>query len=490
VQWSKPLRTALSEGTFNASRARSSLLSNGAIIAPALVTVISLLIYLSALPKSLAAASFGADGGELITASTTLGIAHPPGYPLYIVIGKTFSWLPFGSTAARFNLFSAVATSIGVGVVTYILTTRNGRVSRSTLPATGLGLALALTPIVWGQAIIAEVYGLQLALVALFALAIVRGHSPAKIGLALGLSISGHLAAILLIPLAIWRIEKSASALMRCLAGMLAGLAPFLLLPLLASGNSPIIWGNPTSLRGWWWLVSARLYQPNVFALPPDLWPARFLDWIESGVLLPLMVWLLLAIVSVARAKEKDWKLSAAMTVSALAYTVYAFTYRANDAAVLLLPGIVLATIVAGRWLLEEPRPTLWLIPIVMAGLLILTPGSFSAATIEDEVAARIDQIPRQAIVLTPGDASIAALWYFHHVEGHRPDLVIVDGNMFQFDWYRQRLSRDHPMLFVPSADDLGAFETKNRRVWPVCHLTLFKDQVSCILPNESLAHE
>jgi hypothetical protein len=30
------------------------------------------------------------DSGELITVAYTLGIAHPPGYPLYTLLGKVF----------------------------------------------------------------------------------------------------------------------------------------------------------------------------------------------------------------------------------------------------------------------------------------------------------------------------------------------------------------------------------------------------------------
>ena len=44
---------------------------------------------------------FVGDSGELAAAVHTLGVAHPPGYPLYVLLGKLFSVLvpigrPFG----------------------------------------------------------------------------------------------------------------------------------------------------------------------------------------------------------------------------------------------------------------------------------------------------------------------------------------------------------------------------------------------------------
>src|SRR5271157_3897453 len=46
------------------------------------------------------------DSPETITSTYTLGISHPPGYPLFTMAGKVFSLLPVGSPAFRINLFA------------------------------------------------------------------------------------------------------------------------------------------------------------------------------------------------------------------------------------------------------------------------------------------------------------------------------------------------------------------------------------------------
>ena len=49
------------------------------------------------------------DTGEMVSVAHTLGIAHPPGYPLYTIISKIWLLLlPFGSEGYRLNVLSAV----------------------------------------------------------------------------------------------------------------------------------------------------------------------------------------------------------------------------------------------------------------------------------------------------------------------------------------------------------------------------------------------
>ena len=57
------------------------------------------------------------DSGELITAAYGLGVAHPPGYPIFCIVGKAFSMLPVGSVAWRLNLMSAFFTAASAGVL-------------------------------------------------------------------------------------------------------------------------------------------------------------------------------------------------------------------------------------------------------------------------------------------------------------------------------------------------------------------------------------
>ena len=58
------------------------------------------------------------DSGELTTAVAVLGIPHPTGYPLYVLLGKLWTLLfPVGSIAWRMSLFSAACGALACGLL-------------------------------------------------------------------------------------------------------------------------------------------------------------------------------------------------------------------------------------------------------------------------------------------------------------------------------------------------------------------------------------
>ena len=73
------------------------------------------------------------DSGELVTAVHLLGIPHPTGYPLYVLLGKLWTLLvPFGSIAWRMSLFSA-ACAAAASAALFLLARREARLD--PLPA-------------------------------------------------------------------------------------------------------------------------------------------------------------------------------------------------------------------------------------------------------------------------------------------------------------------------------------------------------------------
>jgi tetratricopeptide (TPR) repeat protein len=116
------------------------------------------------------------DSGEFIATSYTLGIPHPPGTPLYVLIGRIFSLLPLGNVHLAVNLLSSLASALGV-LFTFLVTVRfmrlaqvrhaagGQRTSADEVIAWAAGAAAAFfaafSNTYWGSAIEAEVYGLS-----------------------------------------------------------------------------------------------------------------------------------------------------------------------------------------------------------------------------------------------------------------------------------------------------------------------------------------
>jgi len=98
-----------------------SLLRN---LPPVILTILLMAVYLASMAPGLTWANYGADGGDLITAAATGGVAHPTGYPLYLIFARLFQLLPIGSLAFRTNLMSALATTFAA-VLVYDLVTQS-----------------------------------------------------------------------------------------------------------------------------------------------------------------------------------------------------------------------------------------------------------------------------------------------------------------------------------------------------------------------------
>jgi len=108
------------------------------------------------------------DSGEFIAASATLGVPHPPGTPLYVLLGRVFAMFPIADVARRVNWMSALMSSITI-LFTYLITCKiarrvipededgGGRAIPYVAAVTAAFLAAFATTF-WDNAIEAEVY--------------------------------------------------------------------------------------------------------------------------------------------------------------------------------------------------------------------------------------------------------------------------------------------------------------------------------------------
>jgi len=121
------------------------------LLVPLGVFLVLLTIYLRTLLRTMV----DQDSGELVAAAHTLGIAHPTGYPLWLLLGRAFDCLPVGGTSAfRVGLASAVPGAAAGALVSLLAL----RLTAQPLPAGAAGLAFGLWYPCWSQSVRAEVY--------------------------------------------------------------------------------------------------------------------------------------------------------------------------------------------------------------------------------------------------------------------------------------------------------------------------------------------
>lgn len=432
-------------------------------------------VYLSTLAPGLTWANSGSDGGDLITAAYTGGIAHPTGYPLYLLLARLFQTIPIGSLAYRTNLMSAVFAALSAVLIYELVTCtlRDLNVNHGWLPGLTAGLAFGLAPLVWSQAVITEVYTLQAFLTALILYLYILPTPRLETirGLVLGWAMGNHITTIFLTPLIFLdfpaadgdRAQRSASSLTRQLIGFAIGLSLYLTLPLRALSGPPVNWGNPLSLRRFWWLVSGELYQS--YYLQPQMAEigGRVQAW--ASLLVQQFGWLgMLAGVFALILLFKPTRLYLSTLWIGFAYTAFSLVYSSDDSHLYLIPvylsfavwiglgiGSILGRISSGS------RGLLW-----GAGILVAAYIGFHAFNVSLQIDASQDQqaemfgrrvmseVPKDALVFVNGDRAVFTVWYFHFALGERPDMIVIAEELLHFDWYQETLQDAYPALDMP----------------------------------------
>lgn len=452
---------------------QSWLRQNQKVLFSAGTAVFTFLVYALTLAPDLTWQAGSGDGGELITAAVTLGIPHPPGYPTYVLLGKLTSLLPFEPIACRFHLFSALCAAIASGLLTAATKKIAAKSEFSISSPLSIipGLVFAFSPLVWDQAVVAEVYTLNLLIIAAFLWALLGERPSFIIGLFWGLSLTTHLTSLFLLPLAL--VFTAPKTWGKLVAGALLGASPYLLLPILAQQGSPspVLWGNPTTVEGWWWLVSGQIYQANQFSLPlSKFWP-RSTVWVDTfAQQLAIFGWLLLLLsgwivrYDHSTVLKKWWGLA----VTGIFYLIYALFYNTQDAIVLTLPAWLVFSLCLTPALSKLGNRS-FILPVMALLLHLLSHNGANNHNIRQQAEQVLKPAPSGALLLTSGDPDIFALWYFHHVEGQRPDIILVDDNLFAFDWYRHNLKRQYPTLRALEKDNLTLFVTANKQQMAIC---------------------
>lgn len=126
----------------------------------ALWVVIAVLpIYLLTMSRTVGAA----DTFEFQVTAPVMGVVHPTGYPLYLILGKLWTLVPVGSMAWRLNVGTAVyGVGAAVGVLWLMwLLVRVADEQLAGMVGVVTAVVFGLRPTFWGQAIAAEVYSLH-----------------------------------------------------------------------------------------------------------------------------------------------------------------------------------------------------------------------------------------------------------------------------------------------------------------------------------------
>jgi hypothetical protein len=458
-------------------------------LAPPIVGAVTFVAYLRTLMPGIA---FG-DWAEMQTVPHILGIAHPTGYPTYIVLAWLAELVPIGSVAFRANLLSAVLVSLALALATAV----SIRLGVRPLIAIAAGICTGAVGTVWAAATVAEVNPLHL----FFAAALIHRalvweerrdvRDLAIGGLLVGLSLGNHLLTIFIAPFValfvLWVGRREILArpwiLLAGAGAAVVGVMVYLYIPIVASRVPPpaLEYNHPVTLDAVWWLISGTQFRgqfdflsaagPGKFiASLPGLWDllvgraTPVLPFLGAGGL-AVLVWrrpafgamcvaiLVLGCYVWANYLELEhyllvpWLIvgiGAAVGLQAIAEAVGVALSRAgldrlgSQSNVGLVGHVGVVGVAVGC------------VGLVLAGL--LASANWSAAdrsrdtSGSDYVNTVMASLPQNAAILSEWDAS-TPLWHGQQVLGLRPDVIVVDDSNIVYEGWVTREKRIESLI-------------------------------------------
>ncbi|MGD0115649.1 MAG: DUF2723 domain-containing protein [Dehalococcoidia bacterium] len=453
-----------------------------------LTGLLAFLVYL----RTLAPTVMWYDMGELTTTSYVLGIAHNTGYPLYILLGKLFTFLPVGDVAYRVNLMSAVFAALTVSTVFLIV----HELTKSRFAALVGALVLAFSSTFWANANWAESYSMNAFSTALITLLLLRWRESGKpwqlylAFLVFGLSLGNHRLILLLAPGILAFVWSGRQALDRrrlisCGLVFLLGLSVYLYLPIRAAQHPALSWAQPANFHTY-----LKMFLTGDSS--GQFWNFAFLGRLNILALFPLNEFSVFGLALAAMGLVYAWRRRRVLAVYGLLLCVLvgfvALTYSIHNVYNYLIPAYLVLAIWAGCGAaallsfglqLADVRRLRWaqsgqyfFSPLAAAVLLLLPvwlaarnlprvdrSDDYSAHDFALTTLARVQ--PHSTIITDSWTAS--PLWYAQLVEGYRHDVLVS------------------PLFSVPGEDINGFIEEQLRQGRPVYVAEGLRGDVSAI---------
>ena len=422
------------------------------------------------------------DSGELAAAAATLGVPHPTGYPLLMILGHVATVLLPGRDIMALNILNAILFGIGSGVMTLlfsrILRTSFGEEKEDwkvPVIAASAALLVAMTTVWWGQGTGFEAYGLHALLLPLVMLTFliyleqegsrnkVTSLMPTRSGwlfsLVLGLAFANHMTTIILAPAFLYLFFRtfgfSSGAFRRIVAlipGFLLGLLPYLYIPIRAAANPPVNWGRTTTFSRFLNHITGEQFRDFMFQFQVL---GDQLGWYFAH--LPsefLYIGLLLALVGVVTLVQRSRPLGIFTALLFLFCLFYSGTYAIKE----IEPYFMTATLAVGIWVMYG----LWeivrrfggiagaaagLVMVLLSGLLHYSAVDQSDNTMVEDLARNImNPLPENAVLLTTRwDIFLAGTMYLQYAEGFRPDVSVINVNMLHDRAYLSQVLEQNP---------------------------------------------
>jgi Protein O-mannosyl-transferase TMEM260-like len=409
------------------------------------------------------------DSSELIFGATTLGIPHPPAYPVFCMLGKAFYlFMPFGNAAYRVNLMSAFFGALTCFMVFVVV---RGLVPKgpARLPVSmSAALLLAFTGPFWAQSVVTEVYTINSFLLTVLAYFLMRHDREKDVAwlhasaFTFGLAFATHQSALFILPAYILYYALAGGVVRRpervFVSAFFAmfGYSAMLYVPVRSATHPPINIGAPETLPGLDWVLKLTEYVDTLKAVPAKLailvGGEGALYGLGAAVFCLAAAWVLrkkpyflfllfsaaacyagIHILNAGNAGAAKWGLLSKFYIPALLFAIptaaaavgYAFS---------MLPdggdgnGRTAAFAFAAWILICLPAVSLWYNYSQVDNSHNFFAFDFGSNTLKS--------VMQDGALFAQGDNGIFPLWYLQGQEHYRDDVLVMHTQLLTFDWY------------------------------------------------------
>ncbi|MFC1705670.1 protein O-mannosyl-transferase family [Planctomycetota bacterium] len=449
------------------------------------------------------------DAGEFACIAATGGVAHPPGYPTYVLLLRLATVLAGQDPAWTANSLSALSAAVAVAFAYLLARHGMGRLGSFFAAAIWAGTAEF-----WLQATTAEVYALANATIVIalwLGFRAIRARSAAGLGgacLVFGLGFGVHHTVILAVPAlavaALWDWPGSRRSVVLwclCCGGFSAGLLTYAYLPLASLSNPPFDSGNPETLTELWNMVTmsfTHAMADRQRTLENTLGIFRFYGFLHLTQFPAVLTLLGLGGVwwSLSARPRTYWNSMGILYLSTgplfLLYLNPGHgTFNETGFRVFYLPAHLVFSLWLGRaieWItlacfgeMRTARTQRAAYALFLSGVVALPPGLVCYRYGDQDLRDNrvffdygrnlLANVAQDGLLLTGGDKPLLAVWYQHFVEGERRDVSVFHLAASANRSYRLMACQQYPSLRrslreTCSVEEFVESELRHRRVF------------------------
>jgi len=468
------------------------------------------------------------DAGDLVTASATFGVPHPPGYPLYTFLGWLLTRMPVATPAFLVTVLSFIPHALTVSVI-YLFVFR---LTKNRFSALFSSLTLAGNYVFFHYSITPEVFALLDFFSAVILYFAVIMHQKKKtpmmywylLAFLFGLALSHHPFIVLLIPSVVLLLYKKRTDvfrkpmhILRVVSLIILGFLPYVYSAIAARGDAVVNWDRVTTLHRMFRLMTRADYGSFMsggtvgHSLLERMLNVRIylgfvaIDFTYIGIVLACIgfVWLWRRHRLVSMSLALGWFFAGPVfSFYASFQTINRFVLATVERFV--LPSYLLFSISIGIGIIPASRGIAYVISrfvhrrhallVCLSGLVLFVypvsmgianawkffglSGDYSTNNYAQDL---LRNTPKSAIVLLTRDTPLFASQYMRYVLGYRADTMLLHSNRLQSADYLEVIAGAFPKIVLPekhidAAGNLSKIIGQNAGHYPIISNVAYPD--------------